>query len=200
MLLRRERKGTKWRPGDGTPDFTGFSTWPTIEPLLPAGAPMDARAVLEAHGRRLWERRSGRSARVPASALKQLVRTLRAAAKAQLRVDQPARAALLDHWSHEAEHELGVARAYEGQRDPDREEFLFAVLREYQGWGGDLGCGKHYIPRDAEKFLCAVCAAVLGREAPRTYSRIVARFRRVHFAAATLNITAAGRERASLFS
>jgi hypothetical protein len=192
-MTRPRKTRRKWQPEDGLREFVTFTDWTEIAALLPDRRPADAKDALAAHGRRLWDRRAGRSRRVPAAQLRTFLIGLRATAGA---APDAGKAAILANWAREAERDLELANAYEAWADPDKWEFYYAVLRCYREWGGDLGTAKQYVPAPAVKFFCAVCVAVLGPdEAPKASSvwRIVEPFRHVQFADALMNITEAGR-------
>jgi hypothetical protein len=145
--------------------------------------PEDALAILEEHGRRLRDRRSRRSARKPAADLKRLVSALRNAEKAARGIEQFDISETLGGWAQRFADELALAKDYEGQRDPDREEFLLAVIQSCRDWGADLGGGKEYryLPGPTQDLLHAIYVAALGSEAPERNSiwKIVRRLRRV---------------------
>jgi hypothetical protein len=189
-MIRPRKTLRKWRPEDGVPEFTGFTE--AIEKVLPPGAPGNARAVLDAHWQRLCEQRLDQTKRVPAAALKRLARSLQATIEAARKADWSKGAAVLEIWAQGVERELAVAQSYGGQRDPVRGEFLFAILREYQEWGGDLGSGTRHVPARTKQFLCALCAEAGVSLRPSSIWRVRDRFRRVQFAEAKLQLTDAG--------
>jgi hypothetical protein len=186
MRARLPRKGRKWRPADGVREFVEFTDWAAIAATLPEGAPPNAKTILQAHGRRLWDQRCGRTARAATIDLKRLAASLLTAA-AEAERGRHAWATALTEWAQETERELKLALAYEGRRDPDREEFLFALLQTYRSWGGSLGGGKQYryLPPQVAEFVHLVGVEVLGPDAPQRDSvwKIVARYRRVPAAA-----------------
>jgi hypothetical protein len=162
-LHRGARSEAKWKPGPTPFGFDKFSDscWATIATQLsaippPFAPPQFVRSVLEAHGRLLRDRRSGRAERASVSDLQKMIANLRATSKiGRSRIA----AAQLNSLLLDLEHELKVAKAYAGQRDPDREEFLFSVIREYLSWGGTFG-SEWYVHVHAKRFLCAVAVAV----------------------------------------
>jgi hypothetical protein len=176
------RKSNKWRPIDGAPTFEKFSDadWVTIKPHLPSEASADARQTLEQRGRRLWDLRAGRVKRASSDDLMSLANTLRKAEKLCRTIGWDGETALLQKLALRANQDWKLSLAYKRNSDPDREEFYFAVLLDYQNWGGDLGKGAEYVPRALMRFFSAVCNAVLGREAPKSSSipDIVGRLRR----------------------
>jgi hypothetical protein len=162
-LHRRARSEAKWKPGPTPFGFEKFtdSCWAMIAAQLsatppPFAPPPFARSILEAHGRLLRDHRSGWTERVSVSDLQKMIANLRATAKVgrgRLKATE------LNSLLLGLEHELKVAKAYAGQRDPDRDEFLFSVIREYESWGGTFG-SKWYVHARAAKFLCAVATGV----------------------------------------